>query len=124
MGSRKRSSGQRTIESKLTSRQRFWLKHLRACDAAGETIKEYASRKGLSAHGLYGARKRMRTLDAPPAPRGAKKRASFAKVLVREDPVEVGRCRVRLPNGTVMEWDVPLAARALELLFQTVARLS
>ena len=124
MGSQGRSSGQRSIESKLTSRQRFWLKHLRACDAAGETIKEYASRKGLSAHGLYGARKRMRTLDVPPTPERAKKRTPFAKVLVREDPVDVGRCRVRLPNGTVMEWDVPLAARSLELLFQTVARLS
>ena len=124
MGSRKRSSGQRTIESKLTSRQQFWLKHLRACDAAGETIKEYASRKGLSTHGLYGARKRMRTLDVPPVPARAKKRAPLTKVLVREDPVEVGRCRVRLPNGTVMECDVPLAARSLELLFQAVARLS
>jgi hypothetical protein len=120
----RRSSGQRSIESKLTSRQRFWLKHLRACDAAGETIKEYASRKGLSAHGLYGARKRMRTLDVPPTPARAKKRASFTKVLVREAPVEVGRCRVRLRNGAVMEWDVPLAARSLELLFQAVARLS
>ena len=98
MGSRARSSGQSSIESKLTSRQRFWLKHLRACDAAGETIKEYANRKGLSAHGLYGARKRMRTLDVPPAPTRAKKRASFAKVLVREDPVEVGRCRVGCPT--------------------------
>jgi hypothetical protein len=124
VGSRRRSSGQSSIESKLTSRQQFWLKHLRACDAAGETIKEYASLKGLSAHGLYGARKRMRTLDAPPAPARAKKRASSSKVLVREDPVEVGRCRVRLPNGTVMEWDVPLAARSLELPFQAVARLS
>ena len=124
MGSRGQSSGQGNIESKLTSRQRFWLKHLRACDAAGETIKEFASRKGLSAHGLYGVRKRMRTLNVPPAPARAKKPASFAEVLVREDPVEVGRCRVRLPNGTVMEWDVPLATRSLELLFETVARLS
>ena len=66
----------------------------------------------------------MRTLDAPPATTRAKKRTPFAKVLVREDPVEVGRCRVRLPNGTVMEWDVPLAARSLELLFQAMARLS
>ncbi len=124
MGSRRQSSGQSNIESALTSRQRFWLKHLHACDAAGETIKEYAARKGLSPHGLYGARKLMRTLDAPPASARAKKRASFTKVLVREDPVEVGRCRVRLPNGTVMEWDVPLASRSVELLFQTVARLS
>ena len=124
MGSRRRSSGQSSIESKLTSRQQFWLKHLRACDAAGETIKEYASRKGLSAHGLYGARRRMRVLGISAAPASSGKRPSFAKVMVREAPAEVGRCRVRLPNGAVMEWDVPLAAHPLELLFQAVAHLS
>ena len=75
-------------------------------------------------HGLYGARKRARSLDTPPAPASSGKRPSFAKVMVREAPAEVGRCRVRLPNGAVMEWDVPLAAQPLELLFQAVARLS
>jgi hypothetical protein len=87
-------------------------------------MKDYAKRKGLSVHGLYGARKRARSLDTPPAPASSGKRPSFAKVMVREAPAEVGRCRVRLPNGAVMEWDVPLAARPLELLFQAVAQLS
>lgn len=112
------------IESKLTSQQRFWLDHLQACEAGGETMKGYAKRKGLSVHGLYGARRRVRSLGIPPAPAGSRKRPSFAKVMVREAPAELGRCRVRLPNGAIMEWDVPLAAQPLELLFQAVVRLS
>jgi hypothetical protein len=87
-------------------------------------MKDYAKRKGLSVHGLYGARRRVRSLGAPPAPASLGKRSSFAKVRVCEPPAEVGRCRVHLPNGAVMEWDVPLAAQPLELLFQAVARLS
>jgi hypothetical protein len=87
-------------------------------------MKGYAKRKGLSVHGLYGARRRVRSLGIPPAPATSRKRPSFAKVMVREAPAEVGRCRVRLPNGAVMEWDVPLAAQPLELLFQAVAHLS
>ena len=124
MGSQRRSSGQTSVEPKLTSQQRFWLKHLQACEAGGETMKDYAKRKGLSVHGLYGARRRARSLGIPPAPASSRKRPSFAKVRVCEPPAEVGRCRVRLPNGAVMEWDVPLAAQPLELLFQAVAHLS
>ena len=87
-------------------------------------MKSYAKRKGLSVHGLYGARRRVRSLGISAAPASFGKRPSFAKVMVREAPAEVGRCRVRLPNGAVMEWDVPLAAQPLELLFQAVAQLS
>jgi hypothetical protein len=124
VGSDRRSSEQSNVESKLTSRQRFWLRHLRACDAAGKTIKEYATRKGLSPHGLYGARKRIRTPGVSADSANAGRDASFAKVMAREAPPEVGRCRVRLPNGMVMEWDVPLARQSLERFFQSVAHLS
>ena len=124
MGSQRRSRGTARIESELTSRQQFWLRHLRACEAGGETMKEYARRKGLSVHGLYSARKRVRTLGIRSRSAETGKHASFAKVTVREAPVQVGRCRVRLANGAVMEWEVPLARLSLELFFQSVARLS
>ena len=34
-------------EAKLTSRQREWLGHLRACERSGETLKDYAARAVL-----------------------------------------------------------------------------
>jgi hypothetical protein len=124
MAGKQETSQASVIEARLSSKQRFWLKHLQACEAGGETLKVYAKRKGLSVHGLYGARRRMRLAGIAPARASSEKRPSFAKVVVHEAPVEAGRCRVRLPNGAVMEWDVPLTAQSFELLFQTVARLS
>ncbi|MHC4223070.1 MAG: IS66 family insertion sequence element accessory protein TnpA [Planctomycetota bacterium] len=124
MGSNRKRSQAGVTEARLSPKQRFWLKHLQACEAGGETLKGYAKRKGLSVHGLYGARRRMRLAGEAPASANSEKRLSFAKVVVREAPAEAGRCRVRLPNGAVMEWDIPLTAQSLELLFQTVARLS
>ena len=124
MAGNRKTSQASVAEARLSSKQRFWLKHLEACEAGGETLKAYARRKGLSVHGLYGARRRMRLAGIAPGRASSEKRPSFAKVVVHEAPAEAGRCRVRLPNGAVMEWDVPLSAQSLELLFRTVARLS
>ena len=124
MASDQEGSQASVTEARLSSRQRFWLDQLQACEESGETLKAYAKRKGLSVHGLYGARRRMRLAGMAPACASSEKRASFAKVVLEEAPAEAARCRIRLPNGAVMEWDVPLTAQSLELLFRGVARLS
>jgi len=123
MAGKQKTSQASATDARLSSKQRFWLEHVQACEAGGETLKAYAKRKGLSVHGLYGARRRMRLAGIVPARASSEKRPSFAKVVVHEAPAEAGRCRVRLPNGAVMEWDVPLTVQSLELLFQAVARL-
>ena len=124
MASNQEGSQASVTEARLSSRQSFWLEHLQACEAGGETLRAYAKRRGLSVHGLYGARRRLRLAGMAPARASSEKRVSFAKVVVQEAPAEAARCRVRLPNGAVMEWDVPLTAQSLELLFRGVARLS
>jgi hypothetical protein len=124
MASKQETSQASVTEARLSSRQRFWLDHLQACEEAGETLRAYAKRKGLSVHGLYGARRRLRLAGVAPARGNSGKRPSFAKVVVQEAALEVGRCRVRLPNGAVMEWDLPLTAQSLEMLFRGVARFS
>jgi hypothetical protein len=63
MASNQGTSQAGVIEARLNSKQRFWLEHLQACEAGGETLKAYAKRKGLSVHGPYGARRRMRLAD-------------------------------------------------------------
>jgi len=35
----------------LTERQRYWMKHVRACDSAGLTSVEYAREHGLNVNG-------------------------------------------------------------------------
>ncbi len=37
----------RTDNSSLTERQRYWLKHIRDCDASGQTTIGYAREHGI-----------------------------------------------------------------------------
>jgi hypothetical protein len=120
MGKRKQSRGSRRAQ--LSERQGYWLEHLRACDASGESIKAYAQRHDLSVHGLYAARKRLRQLGVPVSASCASS-VSFARVSAKVSPMQEGCWRVRFPNGTVMEWDGPLEGELLGSLLESIARL-
>ncbi|MFQ5515875.1 MAG: hypothetical protein ACE5FG_15820 [Myxococcota bacterium] len=94
---------------RLTDRDRYWLRHVGACEKSGRTAKAYARRHRLSIPAFYQARKRLRGLGAleavserpskaKPGPRGG-----FARVEVAAAPRP--RYRVRLPNGALVEWE-------------------
>ena len=40
-------------EITLTEHQRYWLKHVRACEASGKRITEYATDYGLGVRAMY-----------------------------------------------------------------------
>ena len=42
--------------SKLTSRQRFWVEHLRQCAARGQSLSAYAAEQDLKVSSLYEAK--------------------------------------------------------------------
>jgi hypothetical protein len=102
--------------SSLTARQREWLAHLTKAWNAGETVRGYARRRGLSEHTLYQAAKDLRkkgvalpsrrATKAPAGPRAAATRACFVEVRAkRPAAIEVAPSawRARLPNGVVIE---------------------
>ena len=101
--------------SGLTPRQRERLGHLRAAARAGETVRGYAKRHGLSEQALYQATKELRRKGVRPptgraskpaaAPRAAVAPARFVEVkTTRATPAEPsGAWRARLPNGVVIE---------------------
>ena len=41
--------------TELTERQRFWLRHLRACEVSGQTSINYARTHGIKVKSLYSA---------------------------------------------------------------------
>ena len=47
-------------ESSLTARQQFWVEHLRACAARGQSLSVYAAEKDLSIGALYEVKSRLR----------------------------------------------------------------
>jgi hypothetical protein len=106
---RRRASG-------LTARQREWLAHLRKAGDAGETVRGYARRRGLSEHALYQAVKELRKkgvplpsgrpTKAPAGLRAAAARACFIEVRAKQPSAiegAPGAWRARLPNGVVVE---------------------
>ncbi len=112
-------------EARLTSGQRKWLGHLRAAERSGETIKDYAARRGLSVQSLYQAGKRLRRLGViEPCVRRRWEPAASAFVKV-EPPAarrETGPAwRIRLPSGLVFESSAPLAHGELLSLLAALA---
>jgi hypothetical protein len=119
---RRRASG-------LTARQREWLAHLRKAGDAGETVRGYARRRGLSEHALYQAAKELRKkgvvvgpsrrpAKVPAGPGAAAARAGFVEVRAKEPPAiegAPGAWRARLPNGVVIEGSGELSAALVAL---------
>ena len=119
----KRDDVEREAELGLSERQRHWLRHLRACERSGETIRHYGERRGVSVHSLYSARKRLRGLGVSFGSRRRSSRVSFAKVSLGEAAAGSIPWRVIFRNGAVVEWSVPLGGERAKELLQAIAQL-
>jgi hypothetical protein len=113
---------------KLTQRDRFWLRHHKACVASGKTARAYAKAHGLSVSALYQSRKRLRsqgklakTSSVPASRRGSGPR--FAKVATLRVRSET-RYRVRLASGALVEWEGCPERSELEAVLTAVSRLA
>lgn len=111
------SKNSRRVRASANLRKR--LAEVRACEKSGESLKDYAARRGLSVHMLYQAKKvaRQQGLLAPhrtePVRRTRSKagpRARFIDAVLRDEarPSAVA-WRLRLPTGVVLESGTPLA---------------
>lgn len=107
--------------TELTERQRYWLQHIRACDAAGQTSVEYARAHGIKVKSLYSARKALAENGAlPPSPRTN----GFQRVQVADHGHRIGRqWHIQLPNGLAVSFDGQVDATTLSLVLTTAAAL-
>jgi hypothetical protein len=105
----------------LTERQQYWLKHVSACDAAGQTSVDYARAHGINVKSLYSARKALAekgTLPRPQTPR-------FHKAQVASEPARAdSQWHIQLPNGVVIAFGGVVDAKSLSLVLHTAANLS
>ena len=100
----------------LTERQQYWLKHIRACDAAGKPSVEYARENGIEVSALYAARKALADKGALPKP------PRFQKATVVDGTAGV-QWQIQLPNGALVGFSGEVNARHLETVLRTVAAL-
>lgn len=87
--------------STLTEKQRGWLAHVQACREAGITMRAYAAKQGLDVKAFYSAKALLRRKGAL-GPKARREKPRFAKAQV-VDGRGVGRCRIVLPAGLVLE---------------------
>ncbi len=110
-----------TEQSHLTERQQYWLKHIRACEAANMTTIDYAREHGLKAKSMYSARKALAENGALPAVPNS----PFQKVQVASATVPaVSQWQVQLPNGTAVSFGGTIDAATLSLVLNTAAAVS
>ncbi len=110
-----------TDAAPLTERQQYWLKHIRACDAAGQTSIDYARANGINVKSLYSARKALAEKGTLPP----RKAICFQKVQTHTSQSNPdSQWRVQLPNGVVVAFGGDFDARALTAVLGAAASLS
>tara|TARA_R110001599_G_scaffold326461_1_gene539030 strand:+ start:274 stop:615 length:342 start_codon:yes stop_codon:yes gene_type:complete len=108
-------------DSSLTERQQYWIEHIRACDAAGQTSIDYARANGINVKSLYSARKALAEKGKLPSPRPSR----FQKVQVTSSSgARDSQWHVQLPNGAAVSFGGGIDAAILSLVLNTVASLS
>jgi hypothetical protein len=106
--------------AKLTERQQYWLKHIRACDASGQTTIDYAREHGIKVKSMYSARKALAEKGTLPRPQPT----CFQQVQVASDaPASDSQWRVQLPNGAAIAFSGNVETATLTLVLATVAAL-
>lgn len=108
-------------DSSLTERQQYWIEHIRACDAAGQTSIDYARVNGINVKSMYSARKALAEKGKLPSPRPSR----FQKVQVTSGSgTSDSQWHVQLPNGAAVSFGGGIDAATLSMVLNTVASLS
>ena len=107
------------IDPSLTERQQYWLKHIRACDAAGKPSVVYARENGIEVSAMYSARKALAEKGALPRPKPPR----FQKAAVVDGMAGV-QWQIQLPNGVMVGFFSEVEVGNLETVLRTVAALS
>ena len=102
----------------LTERQRYWLEQVRACEASGKTVAEYAAEQGFSAQAMYAGKKLLVRKGVLPRTRSLR----FQRVQVASVPVG-NEWRIQLPNGVSVSCSGAVDAGALATVLTTAAAL-
>ena len=104
--------------SKLTERQQYWLKHIRACDASGQTTIDYARAHDINGKSMYSARKGL--AEKGNLPRQSSSRFQKAQ-LISDSAASECQWRIHLPNGTGIDFGGKVDAATLSLVLSTAA---
>ena len=102
----------------LTDRQRYWLEHVQACEAAGKTIVEYTAAQEFCAQDMYAGKSVLVKKGVLPATQPVR----FQRVQVMEASAS-NQWRIGLPNGVSVAFAGEVDTRALTTVLNVSASL-
>ncbi len=105
-------------EMRLTKRQRYWLEHIKACEASGKSVSSYAAEHGFQVGAMYAGKKAL--VRKGVLPRTQVVRFQRAQTTVVSSDSE---WHIRLPNGVAVDFSGTVDAGALTTILNTVASL-
>ena len=106
-----------TEERGLTERQRYWLEHIEACEASGESLKVYAAARGFSPGAIYAAKKVLIRKGVVTAARSRFQRVDTSV------PAMGWEWRIELPNGVAVGFSGAVDGGSLRAVLSAVYEL-
>ena len=100
----------------LTHRQRYWLEHIQACEATGQSMAEYAASQDIAVRAMYAGKKILVKKGLVPGIHPAR----FQRVQVLEAPLS-SQWRIGLPNGVSVAFACEVDARTLTTVLSSAA---
>ena len=100
----------------LTDPQRYWLKHIQACEASGKSIAAYAAEQGIDARAMYGGKKVLVKKGVLATTRHVR----FQRVQVMEAAIS-SQWRIGLPNGVSVAFTGEVNSQALTSILHSAA---
>ena len=107
-----------TMITALTDRQRYWLKHVQACEVSGKSMAEYAATQGVAAQTLYAGKSMLVKKGLLPAVQPTR----FQRVQVVEAAIS-SQWRIGLPNGVSVAFAGEVDSQTLTAILHSAASL-
>lgn len=111
------------MAKQLTPTQRHWLKHIKASQQIGSTMKAYADQQNLKVGVLYTWKNKLTKLGALTTT--AQQATIFQKVQVTSAAkYPSSPCRIHLHNGITIEWPIEGDPMMLGILLEHIKKLT
>lgn len=107
-------------DTDMVDPQGYWLDHIQRCGEQHLSLSEYAKTNDIKVTRLYYWNKRLKRLGLLP---GNPSTVSFTVAQISRPASTPLTCRLRFPNGAIVEWDTPLEGDSLEQLLSLVHHL-
>jgi hypothetical protein len=87
----------------MTAKQRYWLEHIQACEAMGQSLSAYAAEHQLGLKSCYRWKSLLTQMGLLADTAAAAAAPVFRPVQIKPVSISTGHFRFTLPNGILIE---------------------